>query len=260
MTASIKWRGLLVLLCLAVSFMALAPSFMKESLPEWWTGTFSEINLGLDLQGGMHLVLGVDVDKAVESRIDGIVDQVESLLRDKDVIFRQMKEEFDFIDDIDRPAFLGEFGFFRENDISLQQEGVDMELTFAEERGIHWALWAYKDTNRMGLLQPKPESDWRKFVERDDFKTAEDKSAESWSAHFNRHMDVFKRTDEENMEFFFGAHAAGKLGWNRAALFNQMKELAKYPEDVIVKMPEAFRFSECMIMQDALSVLKKHLP
>ena len=93
MTGSIKIRGLLVLFCLAVSFMALAPSFMKESLPAWWTDTFAPIQKGLDLQGGMHLVLGVEVDKAVESRIDGIVDQVEGLLREKDVIFKRVERQ-----------------------------------------------------------------------------------------------------------------------------------------------------------------------
>lgn len=93
MTGSIKWRGLLVLFCLAISFMALAPSFMKESLPGWWLDSFSPIQKGLDLQGGMHLVLGVDVDKAVESRIDGIVDQVEGLLREKDVIFKRVERQ-----------------------------------------------------------------------------------------------------------------------------------------------------------------------
>ena len=93
MTGSIKWRGILLLFCLVISFFALAPSFSKDSLPGWWTDTFAPIHKGLDLQGGMHLVLGVDVDKAVESRIDGIVDQVEALLREKDVIFKRVERQ-----------------------------------------------------------------------------------------------------------------------------------------------------------------------
>jgi preprotein translocase subunit SecD len=88
-----KWRGILLLFCLVLSFFALAPTFSKESLPGWWTDTFAPIQKGLDLQGGMHLVLGVDVDKAVESRIDGTVDQVESLLREKDIIFKRVDRQ-----------------------------------------------------------------------------------------------------------------------------------------------------------------------
>ena len=93
MTGSIKFRGLLVLCCLVLSFVALAPTFYEESLPGWWTESFSPIHKGLDLQGGMHLVLGVDVDKAVESRLDGIVGQVEDLLREKDIIFKRVERQ-----------------------------------------------------------------------------------------------------------------------------------------------------------------------
>ncbi len=91
MSKSIKWRGILVLFCLVLSLAALAPSFMKESLPEWWTNSFDPIHLGLDLQGGMHLVLGVDVDKAVDSRLDSMTDQTESLLNEKDIIFKRVE-------------------------------------------------------------------------------------------------------------------------------------------------------------------------
>lgn len=91
MSNSIKLRGLLVLFCLVLSIVSLAPTFMKDSLPHWWQNAFDPIHLGLDLQGGMHLVLGVEVDKAVESRLDSVVDQMESLLRDKDIIFKRIE-------------------------------------------------------------------------------------------------------------------------------------------------------------------------
>lgn len=91
MSNSIKLRGLLVLFCLIISVLSLAPTFMKDSLPNWWQDAFDPIHLGLDLQGGMHLVLGVEVDKAVESRLDSVVDQTESLLRDEDVIFKRIE-------------------------------------------------------------------------------------------------------------------------------------------------------------------------
>jgi preprotein translocase subunit SecD len=90
MTKSIKLRGLLVLFCLLLSFVTLAPTFLRESLPEWWRKSFDPIHLGLDLQGGMHLVLGVDVDKAVASRLDSIADQTESMLQEKDIPFKRV--------------------------------------------------------------------------------------------------------------------------------------------------------------------------
>jgi preprotein translocase subunit SecD len=95
MTKGFKWRGLLVLACLVLSLVSLAPTFVGESLPDWWKQAFDPIHLGLDLQGGMHLVLGVEVDKAVESRLDTIADQAEQALREKDVIYKRVSRQVD---------------------------------------------------------------------------------------------------------------------------------------------------------------------
>lgn len=91
MSNSLKFRGAVVILCLLLSVFAIAPTLTRGNLPQWWLDTFGPIQLGLDLQGGMHLVLGVDVDKAVESRVDTIIDQTESQLREKDIIFKRIE-------------------------------------------------------------------------------------------------------------------------------------------------------------------------
>jgi len=80
----------MVLACLVLALVSLGPTLLGSSLPDWWRKAFDPIHLGLDLQGGMHLVLGVDADKAVESRLDTIVDQTEDLLREKDVTFKRV--------------------------------------------------------------------------------------------------------------------------------------------------------------------------
>ena len=90
MSKSLKLRGFVVFLSLVIAVIALAPTFARESLPEWWTKAVNPIHLGLDLQGGMHLVLGVEVDKAVESRLDSIIDQADGLLREKDIVFKRI--------------------------------------------------------------------------------------------------------------------------------------------------------------------------
>ena len=43
------------------------------------------INLGLDLQGGMHLVLGVDSEKAVESTVSRNLGDIKELLVQKNI-------------------------------------------------------------------------------------------------------------------------------------------------------------------------------
>ncbi len=95
MPQTIKLRALTVLFCLVLSVAALAPTLFRDQLPGWWQKAFDPIHLGLDLQGGMHLVLGVDADKAIESRLDMVTDQAVQALREKDVVFKKVERSGD---------------------------------------------------------------------------------------------------------------------------------------------------------------------
>ena len=50
-----------------------------------------KINLGLDLQGGMHLALEVDADKAVENTIERIGQEMRSLMRQEHIRYRSVE-------------------------------------------------------------------------------------------------------------------------------------------------------------------------
>lgn len=91
MSNSLKLRGGLVVLCLILSLFAVAPTLTGGNLPQWWLDSFGPIQRGLDLQGGIHLVLGVDVDEAVKSRVDTVIDQTETNLHEKDLIFKRVE-------------------------------------------------------------------------------------------------------------------------------------------------------------------------
>ena len=41
------------------------------------------LNLGLDLQGGIHLAMGVDVDRAVKAKVARRADEIGDFLREK---------------------------------------------------------------------------------------------------------------------------------------------------------------------------------
>src|SRR6056297_512782 len=66
----------------------------------------------------MHLVLGVDVDAAVESRIDTVIDQTETRLRDQDIIFKRVERRQG-----DRLVVL----------VYDQEEGAKVDALMAEE-------------------------------------------------------------------------------------------------------------------------------
>ena len=97
MSNTIKLRALTVLFCFVLAVAALAPTIARDSLPDWWRGIFEPIPLGLDLPGGMHLVLGVEVDKAVEARLDTIADQLQEELKSKDVAVKRVVRQGDMV-------------------------------------------------------------------------------------------------------------------------------------------------------------------
>ncbi|MFH1349771.1 MAG: protein translocase subunit SecD [Pseudomonadota bacterium] len=75
-----------------MAFIYLTPS-LSGGLPSWWS-TFlprEKIHLGLDLQGGMHLILEVDAKKAVESSLERVVEELKHDLRAKKIRYLDLK-------------------------------------------------------------------------------------------------------------------------------------------------------------------------
>jgi len=82
MNKSLRWK--IICLCFLTIFSAvsIAPS-LTNNVPGWWKKYFAPegLKLGLDLQGGMHLVLKVDLQKAIENALDfATVDLKDALL------------------------------------------------------------------------------------------------------------------------------------------------------------------------------------
>ena len=91
-------RGLIVRFVLfagltLASVFYLVPSFVRELPPEWSAYLPSDrIHLGLDLQGGSHLVLGVKVDKAVENALERLKEDLVKLLKEKGIPFDELQK------------------------------------------------------------------------------------------------------------------------------------------------------------------------
>jgi len=92
MSKSLRWRGLIVLSVIVVALIYLTPSISK-TLPTWWPNVLPEekIRLGLDLKGGMHLVLEVQAQKAVESHLERMVEEIKYSLRKAKIRYRELK-------------------------------------------------------------------------------------------------------------------------------------------------------------------------
>lgn len=79
--------ALLALLFLAPNFLGKKDSTGKTEMSEWWPGFLPSdaIHLGLDLQGGSHLVLEVKLDKAIENHMERLKTDLTNSFREKGI-------------------------------------------------------------------------------------------------------------------------------------------------------------------------------
>jgi len=96
MPKGIGWRISLIVIFALLSLLYLTPT-LATKLPSWWTDSKllpkDKIHLGLDLQGGTHLVLEVDTEKAVEGSLDIIATDLEDTLNSKQLRFKRINRE-----------------------------------------------------------------------------------------------------------------------------------------------------------------------
>ncbi len=94
MNTSLKLKIGLLLGLIVFSVMAITPSF-KTDVPEWWKKYLAPegLKLGLDLQGGMHLVMQVDLEKAIENTLDLSAADFKDGLAEKQISAVRMKSD-----------------------------------------------------------------------------------------------------------------------------------------------------------------------
>src|SRR5215467_4556537 len=92
MNPNLKWKALFILAVILACIYGLIglPNFPTSG--KAIKDNFSkQIKLGLDLQGGTHLVLQVQVQEAVAQETDQTVDRVSKLLRDKNIRYDEIR-------------------------------------------------------------------------------------------------------------------------------------------------------------------------
>jgi len=96
MKKSLMWRSSLVAAVVAVAIILFLPSLpgVRGSLPDWWKNNKmlgNKINLGLDLQGGMHLVYRVETEKALESNASRLLQELRDEAAAKEIALSDAK-------------------------------------------------------------------------------------------------------------------------------------------------------------------------
>ncbi len=86
MRRGVAVRLALFMVATLASLVYLTPTLVRN-LPSWWSSFLptDRIHLGLDLQGGSHLVLEVKVDKAIENNVERIKTDLTNVLRERGI-------------------------------------------------------------------------------------------------------------------------------------------------------------------------------
>lgn len=83
-----------ILFVIGFGLIAALPNFLDDDTLEAWPGFLpsEDLNLGLDLQGGVHLLLGAREEEIIATRLNGIIDGLQVIRRQVEgVNFRSIK-------------------------------------------------------------------------------------------------------------------------------------------------------------------------
>jgi preprotein translocase subunit SecD len=94
MNSNLKWKVLFIVGVILVCILGLVgrPDFPPKSWAAVKSNFGQSIKLGLDLQGGTHLILQVQVQEAVSQETDQAVDHITTQLRDKALRYDEIRK------------------------------------------------------------------------------------------------------------------------------------------------------------------------
>lgn len=94
-----KWKVVLVVVMCLLSLVYAAPNLLNRADVEQWGQDLPSwlptrtVNLGLDLQGGSHLLLEVETDVVIQERMNALVDSARTELREAKVGYTDLGAE-----------------------------------------------------------------------------------------------------------------------------------------------------------------------
>ncbi len=150
----------LILFIVAIIF---GVGFSMPSLLQTQKGP--KINLGLDLQGGLHLLLGVKTEEAIKSKIKSLASTIKFYTDDEEIIIDDLKIKddavtFTLLDPDEKPALMKMLDGIKGLDVKENNLHYTVTLTPKEKKAVkEFAIQQAVDTirNRLdqfGLAEP----------------------------------------------------------------------------------------------------------
>src|SRR5882672_2867068 len=107
-----RWKALAIILtALAVCLCAVPNFFPEATVKTWPQWAQRHLVLGLDLQGGSHLLLEVDANAVKKDKLDQVRDDVRRVLRENKIVYTGLAPRADSVEvrvtkDTDLPTAL----------------------------------------------------------------------------------------------------------------------------------------------------------
>lgn len=157
MNTSLKLKLSALFFFICLSIVTIVPSFYSDT-PDWWQKYMAPegLRLGLDLQGGMHLVLQVNLDKAEEDSLELAANELKDRLKEEGISAVRTKSDTNVVlftlpnsgavDTVNRVAkdnfpeinvkVDAKEGSFPKITVTLKQSEIDFIRTHAVEQSL----------------------------------------------------------------------------------------------------------------------------
>lgn len=206
--ARVTYRLIIFILALIFGFGFSVPSFFQ-------TQSGAKISLGLDLQGGLHMLLGVETNEAIHSKIKSIAGSINYYAKKEDVLIDKFKIKEDSIDftllDSDEAPKVDK-ALAEIKGLDIKKDGLNYHITLTEQERldtIEYAISQAVETirNRLdqfGLAEPTVARQGKDniLVELPGIKTEEDEQRArdliAKAAHLQLMAVDDKRQDQAN--------------------------------------------------------------
>jgi protein-export membrane protein SecD len=128
-----RWKILVVVAVCVVGTLLAVPNFLNREtlagLPDWVP--HQQVTLGLDLQGGSHLLMEVDLDVVVKERLESIVDGTRSEFRTADIGYTDLGVSGDSV-----RVKISESSDIERAEEILRELGIGMQVEIAEDGAV----------------------------------------------------------------------------------------------------------------------------
>ena len=128
-----------IIVVTVLSIIFLMPTLLGDSLPSWWKKVFPRkgLSLGLDLRGGVHLVLGVRAQDALEHELSNLRESISDTLKEKDILYKGFQTEdktlkVSFFSDTALAKARGSFEDYR-NIVKIDESDLSLNFTLRDE-------------------------------------------------------------------------------------------------------------------------------